>query len=457
MRKSAVVPIPPPSLLRKEMQLQMTDMASKTPMGSKITAVGAKRAKVSPLKEMMTPSGAEQVLQKVITEKRLERTKYGEVVVKNIRSFGKDPGTGATIQTEEEFQKLNPAYPTAKGRIKEIVSVVSERNFTAHYITSKKNIIKETTKLTSDLGMDKAKVELLVEEETQDVTNILKNSPPELVNQSSELFPLRKRIQKLKLSPENAGMLEECITTSPITADLSPPEPSPELIATILDTSERANMSKIPTAQIFNSLFALEGSKGGPAMTLSPATPGPLRNVVIPTCIDENVQEDMLSENMEEVSTLVHLTDNKPTEDAFARLKPSNPRKRGRRRRPYKPLSDEDPPWSEEALLISIEAVAARPSFSMHASNIPQAVSRGKLFKETFKGIEYILDCQPLQYCSRVQLRGSQPPPWFPGYTMALSDISDSVKLAKSPSEVLFSAWRSVQPDVFSDDSVVYN
>lgn len=65
-----------------------------------------------------------------------------------------------------------------------------------------------------------------------------------------------------------------------------------------------------------------------------------------------------------------------------------------------------------------MQAVGAHPSYSMHPINIIQSASQGTLFRETTDGVEYILDCQPLQHFSRVQLRGSQPPSWFPGFCL---------------------------------------
>lgn len=453
VRKSAAMPNLPPSSLRKEVSLQMKSMLSKAPIGAKVTGVGAKSSKVAPLEEIMTSHGPQQVLQKVITEKRVERTKYGEVVAKNIRTIETDPATGENILVEEEFQELNPEFPPSKGLIKETVSILSERDITTSFVMSRKNIIRETIKLTLDLGMDKNRVELLVREETEDVSNILKNVAPELVNQDPRLFSLKKRHQQLSLSPENAGLLEKSFTSSPITADLPTVEASPELVATVMDVSNKSGLSTIPTERIFNSLFGAE-RESSPYVILSSASPGPLEDVVIPTFVDENIHQQILSRQMEQVSALVQLTDNKPSEDSFLKAQPSKPRRKGRRKRPYKPLSAEDPPWSNEALLVSIEAVGARPSYSLHPPDILDTVSMGRLKKETAKGVEYILDCEPHQYLSRVQLRGSQPPPWFPGYMVALSN---SVEVAKSPSEVLLSAWKSVQPDVFSDDSVMYN
>lgn len=35
--------------------------------------------------------------------------------------------------------------------------------------------------------------------------------------------------------------------------------------------------------------------------------------------------------------------------------------------------------------------------------------------------------------------------------------MADRVEVARSPSQVMFAAWRSVQPEIFPDDSIVYN
>lgn len=63
----------------------------------------------------------------------------------------------------------------------------------------------------------------------------------------------------------------------------------------------------------------------------------------------------------------------------------------------------------------AIEAVGAVPRENMFAANVLETTQAGNMNEEVSKGIEYFIDCNPLQYCSRVQLRGSQPPPWFPG------------------------------------------
>lgn len=43
----------------------------------------------------------------------------------------------------------------------------------------------------------------------------------------------------------------------------------------------------------------------------------------------------------------------------------------------------------------------------------------------------------------------------FSGYYVALPDISDGIRVMQSPSSVLISAWKAVQPQAFPDDSLI--
>lgn len=69
------------------------------------------------------------------------------------------------------------------------------------------------------------------------------------------------------------------------------------------------------------------------------------------------------------------------------------------------------------------------------------------------QGIEFFLELHGPRHVSRVQLRGSQNPPWFPGYIVALPTIPDLVRVERTPNTILSSAWRAVQPNVFAEDS----
>ncbi|KAK9889539.1 hypothetical protein WA026_006894 [Henosepilachna vigintioctopunctata] len=450
------IPIPTSSALREQVALHIKGQMSKNTMGSKVTAIGKKKTIISPLEEIMTPSGPQQVLQKVITEKRVERSRMGEIVCRNLKAIETDLRTGETVQIEEEFQQLNPDYPVSEGPLKETVTIVSERDITESFETRRENVIRETIKLNTDVGMEYADVKQLVEEEKEDVENILFCKPPELINQLPALYPLHKRLNTLKLSPENILMIERSVINPQITADDALPEHTPELMSRLMETSAHMHLPSIPPQRIFNSLFHI-GPNDDSLLIVSSITPGPLGDVVVPTEIPEMVHEQMLSIEMEETSIIVQNSSVKPPQDNFVESKPSNPRTRARRRRRYTPLTHESPPWDNVEMQLVIEAVGALPKSNIMPSDVEEKRRSGRLGKALVKGIEYVLEADPLQYCSSVQLRGSQPPPWFPGYMVALSDTSNIVEVAKSPSEVLFSAWKSVQPDVFSDDSILYN
>lgn len=98
---------------------------------------------------------------------------------------------------------------------------------------------------------------------------------------------------------------------------------------------------------------------------------------------------------------------------------------------PFQPLQDEEMPWADEGLsklfqnhnhqektfsdlepLVNI--VGAEPGVVLDPAHVPD-LEPDNLVQELSKGIEYFVSADPVQYMSRVQLRGTQPPPWFPG------------------------------------------
>lgn len=58
--------------------------------------------------------------------------------------------------------------------------------------------------------------------------------------------------------------------------------------------------------------------------------------------------------------------------------------------------------------------MGAEPGVVLDPANVPD-LEPDNLVQELSKGIEYFVSADPVQYMSRVQLRGTQPPPWFPG------------------------------------------
>lgn len=52
---------------------------------------------------------------------------------------------------------------------------------------------------------------------------------------------------------------------------------------------------------------------------------------MIPTSVDESVHEDILTSEMEQISSLVHFTDNIPCQDGYVKALPVQPKRRGKK------------------------------------------------------------------------------------------------------------------------------
>lgn len=79
------------------------------------------------------------------------------------------------------------------------------------------------------------------------------------------------------------------------------------------------------------------------------------------------------------------------------------------------PIAEEEAPWELEDLQPMIDVIGAGPSTSIQAEYSLSEPAR--MFPNETSGLEYILVPQPPSHVSRVQLRGSTKPPWFPGKT----------------------------------------
>lgn len=95
------------------------------------------------------------------------------------------------------------------------------------------------------------------------------------------------------------------------------------------------------------------------------------------------------------------------------------------------------------------DLVGAEPASSLIAEELDLTVYKDP----ATQGIDYLLELQGPRHVSRVQLRGSQNPPWFPGYVVALPTIPDIIRIERNPNTVISSAWRAVQPNLFAEDS----
>lgn len=62
-----------------------------------------------------------------------------------------------------------------------------------------------------------------------------------------------------------------------------------------------------------------------------------------------------------------------------------------------------------------VHIVGADPPEVVDPYDLDELMKSGNLENELSNGIDYFVEADPIQYMSRVQLRGSQMPPYFPG------------------------------------------
>lgn len=95
----------------------------------------------------------------------------------------------------------------------------------------------------------------LIKEETEDVETTLKMVPPDLATTSLEKFPLKKKLQNLRLNAEPVSILTESVIHPAPTADEVDAEAPPEILASVMDAVEKGATPATAPNQIFNSLF----------------------------------------------------------------------------------------------------------------------------------------------------------------------------------------------------------
>lgn len=133
-------------------------------------------------------------------------------------------------------------------------------------------------------------------------------------------------------------------------------------------------------------------------------------------------------------------------------------------------MEGETAPWEDNTIRKISELVGGNPIDLLETSDLSVLESPADISQELSKGIDYFIDADVVPYQTKVQIRGSKIPAWFPGmclvfcgllvmrfsgYMSAFPHVPGLVKISKSPSQVLQSAWKAVQPKVFPDDSLL--
>jgi hypothetical protein len=118
-------------------------------------------------------------------------------------------------------------------------------------------------------------------------------------------------------------------------------------------------------------------------------------------------------------------------------------------------LESEIPPWEEATIQKLAALVGGDPIENLDASDVTGLESPEDINHELSKGIDYFIDADVVPFQTKVQIRGSKLPKWFPGYMSTFPHLPELVKISRSPSEVLHSAWKAVQPKIFPEDSLL--
>ncbi|XP_050300647.1 uncharacterized protein LOC126739149 [Anthonomus grandis grandis] len=398
-----------------------------------------------------TPAGKEPVIQETYTEKIVERDEYSEKIIKNLVVSDTDDEGKVTRITISE-QQLDPDY-NLPSEGKDIVTVKETISLTPSYKTSAKDVRHET--ITPKIDIDPNELARLVEEEIEDVENTLKMVPPDLSLQEDRVS-VKKRLQKLRLNTESMILIEESVVNPPATADEPIAESPPETLANIMHTVESGVTPACPPDQVFHTLF--EEKLTEQSVILSSVGPGPLQDVMVPQVLTKEIHKESMTPDLTDLTNIYkNVTDAKdwPPVDIFATVMDAEAKspKKEIKSRPFKPIADEEMPWGNEDIEPLVNIVGAEPVAVLGPANISDLEKSGNVETELAHGIEYFVDADPVQYMSRVQLRGTNPPPWFPGYIFALPEFPDVVKIARNPDEVFISSWKSCQPRIIPEES----
>ncbi|CAG9772247.1 unnamed protein product [Ceutorhynchus assimilis] len=399
--------------------------------------------------QIKTPAGMEPIIQQTYSEKWVERDDVAERVVKSLSVTDVDEGSGRGTRITISEQQLDPDYGlSSDGR--DVISLKETVSVTPSYTTTVKRVVHEVT--SPKIQMDPAELSQLVEEEILDIENTLKIVPPDLVLQEDR-YAVKRRLQKLRLNAESIMLLEESVVNPTPTADDAMTETPPEALATIMHTIESGVSPDCAPDQMFHSLFEEKATEQ--SVILSSVGPGPLQDVIVPQVLSKEIHKESMTPNLTGLTNIYkNVTDAKdwPPVDIFDSVMDAaakSPNKE-RKTRPFKALEDEEMPWNDEDLEPLVNIVGAEPAVVLDQTKIEDIEN---LEKTLAQGIEYFVDADPVQYMSRVQLRGTQPPPWFPGYIYALPEFPDVVKLARNPDEVFIAGWRSCQPRIIPEHS----
>lgn len=253
-------------------------------------------------------------------------------------------------------------------------------------------------------------IKRLVTEESKDVENILNMLPPELVSSSVEKYPIKKKLQELRLSPKPMNILARSVAAPIPTADNIVEDSPPEAIFSIIHAVEKGATTDLNPNQIFNSIFPTVKQAEIPLCSVSP---GPLEDIVVPLGHAEHMTEEVLTSDLNDAAVDCQLTQTLPRNDICVsqNITPTERTPRGEQKIPMV-LDREIPPWENATIQKMSVLVGDNPIYLLDTSDF---VEKKKKVFNLPEQIDFFVDANTTPFETKVQLRGSKLPPWFPG------------------------------------------
>lgn len=250
-------------------------------------------------------------------------------------------------------------------------------------------------------------IKRMVTEECEDVENILNISPPELVSSSVEKYPLKKKLHELRLSSQPMRLLAQSVALPMPTADDAMEDTSPETMFSIIHAVEKKTTTDVAPNQIFNSLFP---DLRQPEIVVCPASPGPLEDIIVPLSHAGEMTDEVLTADAADCKlnhTLLRnicVTEN---------IRPINRTPKEEKQIPMI-LDQEIAPWNESSVQKLAVIVGGNPIHLLDISNVSE-LDKDEMY-EIPEQVDFIVDANTTPFETKIQLRGSKLPPWFPGF-----------------------------------------
>ncbi|XP_049823209.1 uncharacterized protein LOC109600066 isoform X1 [Aethina tumida] len=296
----------------------------------------------------------------------------------------------------------------------------------------------------------------LVEKENQDIETFARVTNVYVPMNPSNFSP-KQKLQRLRLNSEAIALLYKMVTSPNASADDPVIEAPPETMIYLMNAMERKIEPTVdPTVQ-FNSLFTVNNL--GELINMSPMAPGYFQDLVVPLNEPKQLQHELITEEIRIVTGKLAKSnrlfpEEAPKDSLFKEVQPNiEPN--------YEKIKSEpglaegsELPWGEEDLALVANIVGGVPAQLIEPLNVKDLEADEDKINEMQKGIDYYLEMETPVYSSKVQMRGTNPPSWFPGYIYA-SDVDENpVQIARSPSEVFIRGWKATHPQFFPPKSI---